>query len=98
MFLSHDTDEQATLLLDVVKHARIEFGPQDWVKKAVEAFDSIGEPQDLVKVCKLHMDLVQPTSIVPQQKSDLETLLFALQTHLRTPDPMRRAELLSRLL
>ncbi len=97
VFLSYHPEKQAALLLDVVKHACIEFGAQEWVKKAVEAFDSFGEPQDLVKVCKLHMDLVKTTSIDPQQKSDLEKLLFALQTHLRTPDPMRRAELLSQI-
>ena len=67
MFLSYDPEEQAALLLDVVKHACIEFGTQEWVRKAVEALDSIGEPQDLVNVCKLHMDLVKTTSIDPSK-------------------------------
>ena len=30
--------------------------------KAVEAFASIGEPENLVEVCKLHMNLVGVTT------------------------------------
>ena len=87
VFLSYKTDKQKTdLLLDVIAHARAGF--PDWVKKAVEAFDSIDKREDLVQVCKLHMDLVMANSLSPEQKSDLETLLFALQTLLRTKDPM----------
>jgi hypothetical protein len=83
VFKSITALEKSRLLLEVIKQAK-EAGSKDWVMKAVKALKTT--PEILADVCKQHVDLVVPyfpSPLTDAEKKDLETLLFAVQTHLR---------------